>query len=60
MIHDQDIYESAKNGSLFSIKEHWYGQGEYYILVNEDNEKEIKITKVELQQMIEEKRLNKT
>jgi hypothetical protein len=60
MIHDSDIYESAKNGILFSISEHWYGKGgEYYILVNEDDDKEIKIKRKELELMVEEKRLIK-
>ena len=59
MIHDSDIYESEKNGYTFFIKEHWYGKEEYYILVNEDTEKEIKITKVDLQKAIDEKRLKK-
>ena len=61
MIHDSDIYESSKNGKKFSIREHWYGKTEYYILVyqDEDEEIEVKINKSELEKMIEEKRLIK-
>jgi hypothetical protein len=59
MIHDSDIYESAKNGKIFSIAEHWYGKIEYYILVDEDGEVEIKIERKNLQKMIDEKRLIK-
>jgi predicted membrane protein len=61
MIHDSDIYESSKNGKKFSIREHWYGKNEYYILVyqDEDEEVEVKISKIELEKMIEEKRLIK-
>lgn len=61
MIHDSDIYESSKNGKKFSIREHWYGKFEYYILVyqDEDEEVEVKISKGELEKMIEEKRLIK-
>ena len=61
MIHDSDIYESNKNGKRFSIKEHWYGKSEYYILVyqDEDEEIEVKIKRNKLEKMIEEKRLIK-
>ena len=43
MIHDSDIYESNKNGKRFSIKEHWYGKSEYYILVYQDEDEEIEV-----------------
>jgi hypothetical protein len=61
MIHDSDIYESSKNGKRFSIKEHWYGKNEYYILVyqDEDEEVEVKTERKQLEKMIEEKRLIK-
>jgi hypothetical protein len=59
MIYDSDIYESSKNGKIFSIKEHWYGKTEYYILVDEDKEVEIRIERNKLQQMVNEKRLIK-
>lgn len=59
MIHDSDIYESSKNGKKFSIREHWYGKTEYYILVDEDEEVEIKIEREKLQKMVDEKRLIK-
>jgi len=61
MIHDSDIYESSKNGKKFSIREHWYGKKEHYILVyqDEDEEVEVKIERKQLEKMIEEKRLIK-
>jgi hypothetical protein len=59
MIYDSDIYESSKNGKIFSIKEHWYGKTEYYILVDEEEEVEIRIERNKLQQMVNEKRLIK-